>query len=115
MLTDADNCDDGRPSAPLWREAQESPKLASLRRDDAATLQRLIANAAGESFAKSLVMREINELSYRDIATAVGVPVGTVMSRLARARTMLRDAWRAQRVRWRRRWIALNARRCCMR
>lgn len=36
-----------------------------------------------------LVMREINGLSYRDIAEATGVPVGTVMSRLARARGLL--------------------------
>jgi RNA polymerase sigma-70 factor (ECF subfamily) len=39
------------------------------------------------------VLREINELSYREIADVVGAPVGTVMSRLARARCMLRQAW----------------------
>lgn len=37
-----------------------------------------------------IVLREIEELSYQDIATVVGVPVGTVMSRLARGRTRLR-------------------------
>jgi RNA polymerase sigma-70 factor (ECF subfamily) len=36
---------------------------------------------------------EINDLSYRDIAEIVGAPVGTVMSRLARARALLREAW----------------------
>jgi RNA polymerase sigma-70 factor (ECF subfamily) len=41
------------------------------------------------------VLREINNLSYREIAEAVGAPVGTVMSRLARARAMLRAAWTA--------------------
>ena len=39
------------------------------------------------------MLREINELSYREIAEVAGVPVGTVMSRLARARSMLRAAW----------------------
>ena len=34
-------------------------------------------------------MRDINGLSYREIASAVGAPVGTVMSRLARARARL--------------------------
>src|SRR5665213_3116933 len=39
------------------------------------------------------VWREINDLSYRDIAIVIEAPIGTVMSRLARARGMLRDAW----------------------
>ncbi len=39
------------------------------------------------------MLREINDLSYREIAEVVGVPVGTVMSRLARARAMLRERW----------------------
>jgi RNA polymerase sigma-70 factor (ECF subfamily) len=42
------------------------------------------------------VLREINDLSYREIADIVGAPVGTVMSRLARARAMLRTAWNAE-------------------
>jgi DNA-directed RNA polymerase specialized sigma24 family protein len=41
------------------------------------------------------VLREINELSSQEIAEVPGAPVGTVMSRLARARTMLRAAWTA--------------------
>jgi RNA polymerase sigma-70 factor (ECF subfamily) len=49
--------------------------------------------ALPEPFREAIVLREINELSYREIADVVGAPVGTVMSRLARARCMLRQAW----------------------
>ena len=40
-----------------------------------------------------IVLRELNELGYREIAEVIGVPVGTVMSRLHRARSALRRAW----------------------
>jgi RNA polymerase sigma-70 factor (ECF subfamily) len=40
-------------------------------------------------FREVVIMRDLNGLSYRVIATAVGAPVGTVMSRLARARGLL--------------------------
>jgi RNA polymerase sigma-70 factor (ECF subfamily) len=42
-----------------------------------------------EPFREALVLRELEELSYRDIAEVTGAPIGTVMSRLARARQML--------------------------
>lgn len=41
-------------------------------------------------FREAIVLREMEELSYQDIATIAGVPVGTVMSRLSRARALLR-------------------------
>jgi RNA polymerase sigma-70 factor (ECF subfamily) len=43
------------------------------------------------AFREVLVLREINGLSYRDIAEATGAPLGTVMSRLARARALLAE------------------------
>lgn len=47
-------------------------------------------NALPTEFREVLVLREIDDFSYREIARIVGVPVGTVMSRLARARERLR-------------------------
>ena len=66
-----------------------------LRRVDGATIRRLIA-ALPQPFREVVVLRHIDDLSYRDIAEVVGVPVGTVMSRLSRARKTLRDGLRPQ-------------------
>ena len=80
---------------PLWHEEQQTPEAQMLRERDAVTIRRLI-DALAEPFRETFVLREVNNLSYREIAEAVGVPVGTVMSRLARARAMLRSAWQAE-------------------
>ena len=77
---------------PLWQEPQASPEAALLRQHDSETMRKLVA-ALPQPFREILVLREINDLSYQDIAQVAGVPVGTVMSRLARARSMLRAAW----------------------
>lgn len=55
---------------------------------DAALLRRTIENLP-EPFRETLVLRELEEFSYKEIAIITGVPIGTVMSRLARARAML--------------------------
>jgi RNA polymerase sigma-70 factor, ECF subfamily len=85
----------GEPqAAPIWREDADTPEQAMLRRHDSDTMRRLIGELPAE-FREVIVLREINDLSYRDIATVIEAPIGTVMSRLARARAMLRDAWMA--------------------
>jgi hypothetical protein len=54
---------------------------------------RGLVSALPDSFRELIVLHELEDLSYREIAGIVGVPVGTVMSRLARGRAMLRQAW----------------------
>ena len=90
-----DDVPDDAAQTPLWHEAQETPEAQMLHRWDSTTIGRLVA-ALAEPFRETLVLREIHDLSYREIADVVGAPVGTVMSRLARARAMLRSAWRAE-------------------
>ena len=82
-------------ATPLWHETPDTPEDTLLRRRDTSSMQRLIA-ALAEPFRETLVLREVQELSYREIADIARVPVGTVMSRLARARVMLRAAWMAE-------------------
>jgi RNA polymerase sigma factor (sigma-70 family) len=59
-----------------------------IRQGDVAALRRAIETIP-EPFREALVLRDLEELSYRDVAEVTGVPMGTVMSRLARARRML--------------------------
>ncbi|MFY9770151.1 MAG: sigma-70 family RNA polymerase sigma factor [Xanthobacteraceae bacterium] len=79
---------------PMWQEPQASPEKMIVRRQDTATIRRLVAELP-EPFREAIVLREMNNLSYQEIAQVAGVPVGTVMSRLARGRAMLRAAWNA--------------------
>jgi RNA polymerase sigma factor (sigma-70 family) len=79
---------------PMWQEPQASPEKMMVRRQDTATIRRLVAELP-EPFREAIVLREMNNLSYQKIAQVAGVPVGTVMSRLARGRAMLRAAWNA--------------------
>ena len=60
---------------------------------DAAALERAI-DSLPLPFREVLVMREFGDLSYREIAEATGAPVGTLMSRLSRARALLAAALR---------------------
>jgi RNA polymerase sigma-70 factor, ECF subfamily len=81
--------------APLWHETQETPEAQLMRAKDSDSIRRMVA-ALTEPFRETFVLREIENLSYREIASVAAVPVGTVMSRLARARAMLRSAWLAE-------------------
>jgi RNA polymerase sigma-70 factor (ECF subfamily) len=61
-------------------------------RSDLRRLDTLI-EALPAPLREVVVLRELDELGYREIAEVTGVPIGTVMSRLHRARSALRRAW----------------------
>jgi RNA polymerase sigma-70 factor (ECF subfamily) len=79
-------------ATPLWREAPDTPETLVLRQLDIEAIRGLVA-ALPDVFREVIVLRELDDLSYREIAAIVDAPVGTVMSRLARGRAMLRVAW----------------------
>jgi RNA polymerase sigma-70 factor (ECF subfamily) len=85
----------GPASDPLHGSgAAADPETLLLQRLDAEHLNSLIARLP-PLYREILVLREIEDLSYREIAEVLDLPVGTVMSRLARARQRLQRAWRA--------------------
>ncbi|HVY05311.1 MAG TPA: sigma-70 family RNA polymerase sigma factor [Burkholderiales bacterium] len=73
-----------QPSIDGDPEAQLSRKIDSARLDDA--IERLPS-----VYREAIVLRELEDLSYEEIARISNVPIGTVMSRLSRARSMLRE------------------------
>jgi RNA polymerase sigma-70 factor (ECF subfamily) len=71
---------------------EENPEAATIGADDARKLSNVIALLPSE-YREVLVLREMEDMSYRDIASITGAPIGTVMSRLARARAALKEKW----------------------
>ena len=65
--------------------AGSSPEAALIARADEAKLEAAIASLPAV-FRDTLLLRDVQGLDYREIAAITGVPIGTVMSRLARAR-----------------------------
>jgi RNA polymerase sigma-70 factor (ECF subfamily) len=77
----------GRAATGTWSSRQRAAIAASFRsRSDSA------AFAASEAFQEAVVLRDLQEMSYAEIAAALGIPVGTVMSRIHRGRALLREA-----------------------
>jgi RNA polymerase sigma-70 factor (ECF subfamily) len=72
---------------------QESPEQALIRKGEAAGV-RAALDMLSPKLREVLVLREMEELSYREIAEVTATPIGSVMSRLARARGQLAEAWR---------------------
>ena len=71
------------------------PESLVSQQRDSALLDALIAELP-PLFREVLVLRELEELSYKEIGEILSVPIGTVMSRLARARALLKAAWQRQ-------------------
>ena len=66
----------------------ENADDATIRASDSELIRAAVDKLPAE-LREVLVLRELNELSYREISEVVGVPMGTVMSRLSRAREKL--------------------------
>jgi RNA polymerase sigma-70 factor (ECF subfamily) len=70
---------------------ESDPETLLLQADHAMVIARAMRNLS-DRFHRPLVLREFEGLPYRELANALEIPVGTVMSRLSRARQALRDA-----------------------
>jgi RNA polymerase sigma-70 factor, ECF subfamily len=81
--------------APLWCVEYRDPEWSAITKVDSRRLS-LIIRELPIALRTVLVLRELEGLTYSEIASTVGAPIGTVMSRLARARTMLRQMWLAR-------------------
>jgi RNA polymerase sigma factor (sigma-70 family) len=68
------------------------PETAIMKKETHRQINALLADLPAE-FREVLVLREMEELSYGEIAQITGAPMGTVMSRLARARALLKKNW----------------------
>jgi RNA polymerase sigma factor (sigma-70 family) len=73
------------------RSSGSSPELQVLAGADKETLRRAIEDLP-DVFREALILREIEGMSYKEIADIASVSLGTVMSRLARARARLRQS-----------------------
>ena len=80
--------DDGSAIDQAVDPAAVDPEQASLRAAESKALADAIA-ALPLAYREVLILRELEELSYKEIARIAEIPVGTVMSRLARARGLL--------------------------
>ena len=86
--------EDAAADESIWAE---SPQAWAERLSDANTVHAAL-EALPLAFREVLVLRELEEMSYKEIASVVGVPVGTVMSRLSRGREMMLVALKARGV-----------------
>ena len=86
-----------RVAEPLWCRECEDPEWHVITSVDGKRLITMIKELP-ETLQRVLILREVEGLAYSEIALIVGVPIGTVMSRLARARNGLRRMWLARRT-----------------
>lgn len=82
-----DGDDKGMPSV------SETPESLLLDKLDQEALQQAIAELPTH-FREIVLMADVEEMSYQEMAQALSIPAGTVMSRLARARRALRESLR---------------------
>jgi RNA polymerase sigma factor (sigma-70 family) len=76
---------------------EDSPEAALLRKAEPSAV-RAVLNALPDPFREVLVLRELEGFSYRQISEVAAVPIGTVMSRLSRARKEFAAIWRREAI-----------------
>lgn len=89
--------DDGTALDGAVDHAAVDPEQAAVRRAES----KVLADAMAElplAFREVLILREMEELSYKEIARVADIPIGTVMSRLARARALLQGSPRLRAI-----------------
>ena len=91
-----DNDLGAEPPAEVLGLLPETPEARLLRMSDGRALEAALNQLPAE-FRESFLLREVEGLSYKEIAEVAAVPIGTVMSRLSRARAQLRAMLGARR------------------
>lgn len=86
LAVEADEIERAAASLPSARGA--TPEDLLLRESLDADLQ-LALDALPESFRQAVWLRDVEEFSYAEIASMLGIPIGTVMSRISRGRKLL--------------------------
>jgi RNA polymerase sigma-70 factor (ECF subfamily) len=94
-----DELNEGHDSGPLqYPEAavnRRTPELDLIRMRDAESLQAAMAKLP-PPLLEILLLCDLEEMKYREIAIVLGIPIGTVMSRIARARAHLRNEFQSK-------------------
>lgn len=87
--------DEGELASKAGEDGQdnENPESILIQHEENSAIRSLVEGLP-RLFREVLVLRDIEDMSYREIADITGVPIGTVMSRLARARKVFADAWK---------------------
>jgi len=79
----------------MWGSRPRDPESLLLESIDSQTLSRLMEQLPLE-YREVLLLREVEDLAYKEIADVTGLPIGTEMPRLSRARLSLRKLWLQQ-------------------
>jgi RNA polymerase sigma-70 factor (ECF subfamily) len=89
---DEDGLQEEGSTSDFWASRDGSDPIRDLEREEAKRLVRGALDDLPREFREIIVLRELEDLSYQDIARIAQIPLGTVMSRLSRARKLLYQA-----------------------